>query len=120
MSIRLASEIFLSLGCKRASVPAFLRDNRVEPLALLLGARLCELWHDDWENWIITEGPLPEGSAPYFEGECPDEAVLETWLSLGRERLNDAASFVLAGRLSRPIGKGEIVRAPRRAKAFYE
>jgi len=98
-----AASIFERHGCKRSSLVDHLQRDDSHVTIWLLGARLCELWHDDWETWIQAEGPLPEGSAPYFEGEAPDEAVLRTWLIVAEKRIESMAELCLLTGISQPL-----------------
>jgi hypothetical protein len=98
-----AVSVFERQGCKRSSLIDHLQRDHSHVTVWLLAARLCQLWHDDWGTWIQTEGPLPEGSAPYFEGEASDEAVLWTWLSVAEKRIESMAELCLLTGISQPL-----------------
>lgn len=109
-----ACAVFERQGCKRSSLIEFLQRERSHVTIWLLAARLCELWHDDWETWITAdwsdwgwprylvsvEGPL------YFGGKDSDEAVLTTYLSAATERLVPTAEYTLTAMLSAPMTRG--------------
>lgn len=101
MEILLASDIFRAQGCKVRSLIEAIPSTPYPPLAWLLGARLCELWHKDWDAWILSHKPI-DGPA-YFEGPHTDAEVLETWVRRGADEVEAEAIQALRTNLATTV-----------------
>jgi hypothetical protein len=100
LELLLATRIFRNYGCSADAVIEVLQSSSYGVLDWLLGARYCELWHEDWEAWIFSEKPM--ATHCYFEAGRDAEA-LRSWLDRGAERAADVAANLLREKMATPL-----------------
>jgi hypothetical protein len=110
LELFVATRLFRNYGCSVDALIEVLESSSYGVLDWLLGARYCELWHEDWEVWIRSEKPM--AAHCYFEAGRDAEA-LRSWLDRGAERATDVAGNLLREKMATPLEKP-------RAKAIYE